>query len=83
MKLKLEFVSHFIEIFSDPDSRHQRAGLSDSDSHQPGGRGQQCDDLLTAVSLQSSVLQHNNQREQWLGLHPGRVLRAANSDSAK
>ena len=29
-----------IEIFSDPDSRHQRASLSDSESAQPGGRGE-------------------------------------------
>ena len=55
-------ISHFIEIFSDPDSRHQRAGLPDSDAHQPGGRRQQCEHLVTAASLQSTVLQHNNQR---------------------
>ena len=35
-----EIISHFIEIFSDPDSRHQRAGLPDSDSDQPGGRSE-------------------------------------------
>ena len=29
-----------LEIFSDPDRRHQRAGLSDSDSDQPGGRSE-------------------------------------------
>lgn len=74
------------EIFSDPDRRHQRAGVPDRDPDQLDGRGQHgghgpgpvTDSLLGPVLLSS----HQRGRGE-LGVHPGRVLRPADSDSAK
>ena len=75
-----------IEIFSDPDSRHQRAGLPDRHPDQLDGRGQHgghgpgpvTDRLLGPVLLSS----HQRGRGE-LGLHSGWVLRPADRDGAE